>query len=89
MDLAMPHYLSRRNGGGYFYQRRVPKDLRHRRDVFKNQFIEEYLGTSDRTVAKRKVAAFNARWEATFEAMRRGEAATAEQLKRIQLAAQL
>lgn len=85
----MPHYLCRRNGGGYFYQRRVPKDLRHRRDVFKNQFIEVYLGTSDRTTAKRKVSAINERWERTFEAMRRDEQITAEQVERIKLAAQL
>jgi integrase len=85
----MPHYLCRRNGGGYFYQRRVPKDLRHCRDVFKNQFIEVYLGTSDRTTAKRKVSEINERWERTFEAMRRNEAVTAEQIERIKLAAQL
>ncbi len=63
----MPHYLSRRNGGGYFYQRRVPMDLRHRRDVFKSQFIEVYLGTTDRATAKRKVSAINERWERTFD----------------------
>ena len=84
----MPHYLSRRNGGGYFYQRRVPMDLRHRRDVFKSQFIEVYLGTTDRATAKRKVSAINERWERTFEAMRRKEAVTAEQIARIRLESQ-
>jgi hypothetical protein len=84
----MQNYLSRRNGGAYLYQRRVPRDLRHRRDVFKNQFIEEYLGTTDRATAKRKVSAINEQWERTFDAMRRDEAITAEQLERIRLAAQ-
>lgn len=84
----MPHYLSRRNGGGYFYQRRVPKDLRHRCDVFKGQFIEEYLGTSDRAVAKRKVSAINEKWERTFEAMRRDESVTANALDQIRVVEQ-
>ncbi len=87
--MAITQYLSRRNGGGYFYQRRVPKDLRYRRDVFKSQFIEVYLGTSDRAVAKRKVSAINEQWERTFDAMRRGDAITAETIERIRLAAQL
>ena len=84
----MPQYLRQRNGGGYFYQRRVPKDLRHRCDVFKGQFIEVYLGTSDRAAAKRKVSAINEQWERTFDAMRRDEKISAEQIDRIRLAAQ-
>jgi integrase len=85
----MPHYLSRRNGGGYFYQRRVPKDLRHRRDVFgKGQFIEEYLATSERATAKRKVSAINERWERTFDTMRKDEKVTADQMERIRLESQ-
>lgn len=86
--MAIAQYLRQRNGGGYLYQRRVPRDLRHRRDVFKRQFIEVYLGTSDRADAKRKVSAVNEQWERAFDAMRRDEAISAEQIDRIRLAAQ-
>ena len=96
MGLAVRNYLQqrkyKRNGsvtsGAYFYQRRVPKDLRHRTDIFKSQFIEEYLGTTDRTAAGRKVSAVNEKWERIFDAMRRDEKITEEQLERIRLAAQ-
>ena len=85
----MAQYLQKRKSGGYLFRRRVPKDLRHRTDTFPNPHIEEYLSTADKATAKRRVAIINARWEQNFEAMRRGEAATAEQLNRIKLAAQL
>jgi len=84
----MAQYLQRRKSGAYYFQRRVPQDLRQRRDVFKGQFIEEYLGTSDKATAKRKVAAINERCERTFEAVRRNEQITVQELARIRLVAQ-
>ena len=84
----MTQYLRRRKSGGYMFQRRVPKDLRHRRDTFPYPHIEEYLSTTDKTVAKRKVSAINERWERTFDAMRKDEKVTAEQIERIRLESQ-
>lgn len=77
----MTQYLRQRKGGAWFFQRRVPRDLRHR---FKGQNVEEYLGTSDRSEAKRKVAQVNADWEETFAAMRKGEAVTDATVRRIE-----
>ena len=76
----------RKTKGTWLYWRRVPKDLRHK---FKSSHIQEYLNTTDKAVAKREAAKTNARWEHTFESMRRDEAITAEQIERIKLAAQL
>ena len=92
----MPDYLRQRKydrdgkvtRGAYYYQRRVPKDLRHRKDIFKYKFIEDYLGTTDRTVAKRKVSAVNEKWERTFDAMRSDKTITLEQFERIRIAEQ-
>ena len=92
----MPDYLRQRQykrdgkvtRGAYYYQRRVPKELRHRTDVFTYRFIEVYLGTTDRTVAKRKVSAVNELWERTFDAMRKDETITSQQIERIRLAEQ-
>ena len=76
-------YLRQRKSGAYFYQRRVPKELQHRKDLFKHQFIEEYLATTDRAVAKRQVSTVNEKWERTFDALRRDEKVTSEQLSKI------
>ena len=84
----MAQYLQKRKSGGYLYRRRVPKDLRHRRDVFPHPHIEEYLSTTDKTVAKRRVSAVNEGWERTFDAMRKDETITADQMERIRLVAQ-
>jgi integrase len=84
----MAQYLQKRKSGGYLYRRRVPKNLRHRTDTFPNPHIEEYLGTSDKATAKRKVSAVNEKWERVFDAMRKDETITAEQIEKIRLAAQ-
>jgi hypothetical protein len=34
--------------------------------VFEGQFIEVYLGTSDKATAKRKVSAINEKWERNY-----------------------
>lgn len=83
----MKQYLRKRKGGGaYYYQRRVPKALRHR---FPNvTFIEEYLGTSDRKVAERKVSAVNERWEQRFAVMHKDDLITASAVDQIRLAEQ-
>ena len=81
----MTRYLRTKSDGAYLFQRRVPKDLRHR---YSGKNIEKYIGRVTAAEARRQAALINAELESDFAAMRKGEDATAAQIERISLAAQ-
>ena len=82
----MTRYLFERRSGSYFYKRRVPRDLRHQ---YAGSYIERNIGRMSAADARARVAVINGELETDFATMRRGDAATAAQIERIRLAAQI